>query len=74
MSWAYLYDRHVAKTLSARAAFAWYVVGIALNGLQGAVRERSLAPLRSLAAGLRCVASDYDGCPFLAPPARSRRR
>lgn len=73
-SWAYLYDRHVPKTLPTRAAFAWYVVGIALNGLQGAVRERSLAPLRSLAAGLHCVASDYDGCPFLAPPRRPRRR
>ena len=73
-SWAYLYDRHVTKTLSARAAFAWYVVGIAINGLQGSLRERSLAPLRSLAAGLRSVASDYDGCPFLAPPPRPRPR
>lgn len=73
-SWAYLYDRHVPKTLPARAAFAWYVVGVALNALQGAVRARSLEPLRSVAAGLRSVASDYDGCPFLAPPPPRRRR
>ena len=66
-SWAFLYDKHVRKTASARLAFAWYVTGTVLGALAAAVRERTWAPVASALAGVRDVFDDYAGTAFLAP-------
>ena len=46
-SWAFLYDKHVPKTLATRLAFAWFMTGVVAGALHGTVRTRSWAPLRS---------------------------
>ena len=69
-SWAFLYDKHVRKTPATKLAFAWFVVGVVLGGVNAAVRTRSWAPLRSVWAGLRGVRNDYAGSTFLAPRTR----
>jgi GT2 family glycosyltransferase len=66
-AWGFLYQKHLPKTPVTRAAFAWYVVGIFVGALVTAVHERSLEPLRSAAAGLRSVWTDYADSRFLAP-------
>ena len=68
-SWAFLYDKHVPKTATARLAFAWFAFGVVVGGVYAAVRERSLAPVRSVWAGLRGLRNDYAGSAFLAPRA-----
>lgn len=69
-SWAFLYDKHVAKTPATKLAFAWFVVGVMLGGANAAVRTRSWAPIRSVWAGVRGVRNDYAGSTFLAPGTR----
>src|SRR2546430_13690376 len=32
-SWAFLYDKHVPKTLATRLAFAWFMTGVVLGAL-----------------------------------------
>jgi GT2 family glycosyltransferase len=70
-SWAFLYDKHVAKTPSTQLAFVWFVVGVILGAVGAAVRTRSWAPCRSVWSGLRGVRNDYAGSTFLAPRARA---
>lgn len=70
-SWAFLYDKHVAKTPATKLAFAWFLVGVILGGANAAFRTRSSAPLRSVWAGLRGVRNDYAGSTFLAPRRRT---
>ena len=70
-SWAFLYDKHVPKTLATRLAFAWFMTGVVLSALHATVRTRSWAPLRSAWAGVQGVRSDYAGSTFLAPRARA---
>jgi GT2 family glycosyltransferase len=67
-SWAFLYDKHVRKTMTARLAFAWFLVGMLLCSAFSAVRERSWAPLASVLVGLRWVFGGFAGATFLAPP------
>jgi GT2 family glycosyltransferase len=68
MSWAFVYDKHVRKTLATRLAFAWYVVGAVLSAAVAAVRERTWAPVASAVAGVRGLFTDYAGSSFLSPP------
>lgn len=70
-AWGFLYDKHLPKTLATRLAFAWYVAGILVGAAVVAVRQRTLAPLRSAAAGLRALRTDHAGSSFLAPPQTS---
>jgi GT2 family glycosyltransferase len=70
-SWAFLYDKHVAKTPTTQLAFVWFVVGVILGALNATVHTRSNAPLRSVWAGLRGVRNDYAGSTFLSPRARA---
>jgi GT2 family glycosyltransferase len=70
-SWAFLYDKHVTKTPATRVAFAWFVVGVIVGGMNAAVRTRSWAPLKSVWAGLRGVRNDFAGSTFLAPRTRT---
>jgi GT2 family glycosyltransferase len=67
MSWAFVYDKHVAKTPATRLAFAWYVVGTVLASVVAAVRERTWAPVASALDGVRGIFSDYAGSTFLSP-------
>jgi GT2 family glycosyltransferase len=66
-SWAFLYDKHVHKTASARLAFAWYVTGITLAAVGLAVRERTWAPVGSALTGILDVFTDYARTTFLTP-------
>jgi len=68
-SWAFLYDKHVPKTLGARLAFRWFVLGVLVGAVWAAARERTLAPIVSAVAGVRSILSDYAGSSFLAPRA-----
>jgi len=70
-SWAFLYDKHVPKTLATRLAFVWFMTGVVLGALHATVRTHSWAPLRSAWAGVQGVCSDYAGSTFLAPRARA---
>jgi GT2 family glycosyltransferase len=81
-SWGFVVDKHRAPTLRIRAARAWFVAGVALAAAVASARARSLAPLRSLRAGLRNLRHGYEAATFLgpgpppdatAPPVRSRR-
>jgi GT2 family glycosyltransferase len=72
-SWAFLYDKHVPKTPSARLAFAWFVVGVLTGALYAAVRERTITPIISGIRGVRGVLSDYAGSTFLAPTSSERQ-
>lgn len=73
-SWAFLYDKHVRKTASARLAFAWYVTGIVLAAVGLAVRERTWAPVGSAIAGILDVFTDYARTTFLAPRREEQAR
>jgi glycosyltransferase involved in cell wall biosynthesis len=66
-SWAFVYAKHQPKTPGNRLAFGWFVTGVALEAVAVAARSRTLAPLRSLAAGLHNVFNDYDRSSFLRP-------
>ncbi|HEY2992215.1 MAG TPA: glycosyltransferase family 2 protein [Methylomirabilota bacterium] len=66
-SWGFLYQKHLPRTLATRAAFAWYVVGVLIGAVVSAAAECSLQPLRSAAAGVRAVWTDYAGTTFLQP-------
>lgn len=66
-----MYTKHQPKTLANRLAFAWFVLGIGLGAIVGAVRRRSLAPLRSFQVGLRNVLTDYRRSSILSPPTRA---
>jgi len=68
-AWGFLYRKHLPKTLSIRLAFRWYVVGVFAGALVNALFERSLDPLRSAAAGVRALRTDYAGSQFLGPAA-----
>lgn len=67
MSWAFVYDKHVRKTLGTRLAFGWYVLGNVLAAFVAAVRERTWSPVPSAFAGVRGIFSDYAGSTFLSP-------
>jgi GT2 family glycosyltransferase len=69
-SWGFVVDKHHPPTLRTRAARAWLVAGVALAALVASARSRSLAPLRSLRAGLRNVRRGYEASTFLAPAPR----
>jgi GT2 family glycosyltransferase len=71
-SWAFLYQKHLPKTFATRAAFAWYVTGIIVGALLVSIQERTLDPLRSAAAGVRSVWTDYADSNFLAAPVTER--
>src|SRR5215470_8976974 len=72
-SWAFVYHKHLPRTLATRAAFVWYVVGVFVGALHTAVQERTLDPLRSAVAGVRSVWTDYAGSSFLKPAERPAR-
>jgi GT2 family glycosyltransferase len=67
-SWGFLYQKHLPKTLATRAAFAWYVTGVVVSALFASIMERTLAPLRSAAAGVRSVWTNHADSKFLAAP------
>jgi GT2 family glycosyltransferase len=73
-SWGFLYQKHLPRTLATRAAFAWYVVGICVGAVVTGVRERTLDPVRSAAAGVRALWRNYAGSTFLTPTERCDAR
>jgi GT2 family glycosyltransferase len=66
-AWGFLAHKHLPRTLSTRLAFAWYVTGVLVGAAINALRQRTLAPLRSAAAGLRALRTDHAGSAFLGP-------
>jgi GT2 family glycosyltransferase len=65
-SWGFVFAKHQPRTLANRAAFGWFVTGVALEATVAALRSRTLAPLRSVRDGLTALRSDFRGVPFLA--------
>jgi GT2 family glycosyltransferase len=72
-SWGFVYHKHQPKTLANRVAFVWFVTGVVGVATLAALYTRSLAPLRSAAAGVRNLVSDYAGSSFLKPRAPGLR-
>src|SRR2546430_15957707 len=68
---AFLYDKHVPKTLATRLAFAWFMTGVVLSALHAPVRPRPWPPLRPPWAGAPGVRRDDAGSTFLAPRPRT---
>jgi GT2 family glycosyltransferase len=68
-SWGFVYDKHQPKTLANRLAFLWFVTGVVGAATLATLRARSLAPLRSAAAGVRSLVTDFAGSSFLKPRA-----
>ena len=66
-SWGFVYAKHQPKTLANRLAFVWFVTGVATTAAVAALHARSLAPLRSVRAGLFNIRHDYSRCSFLTP-------
>jgi GT2 family glycosyltransferase len=66
-SWGFVFAKHQPKTAVNRLALAWFVTGVAIGAAGASLRSGSLAPLRSLAAGLRSMATGYRHSTFLHP-------
>jgi GT2 family glycosyltransferase len=66
-SWGFVFAKHQPRTVANRLAFVWFVTGVAVAAAGAAARTRSLAPLRSLAAGLRNALTGYRRASFLHP-------
>lgn len=66
-AWGFVYRKHLPKRLATRLAFAWYVVGVFVGALAHALLGCSVDPLRSAAAGVRALRTDYAGSQFLGP-------
>ena len=73
-SWGFLRDKHLPRTLATRVAFAWFVTGVFVAAAFGALRDRTLAPLRSARAGLRALRTDHADSTFLSPTPSQHRR
>lgn len=61
----YLYHRHWKSSVTNRLSFFWFNCGLIAVSAVSSIRQRSLAPLRALADGIR-VAKTYRGA---KPPA-----
>lgn len=66
-SWSFVFHKHQPRTLANRLAWRWFVTGVAVAALGSALHSRSLAPLRSFAAGLASIRSGYRRTSFLHP-------
>ena len=61
----YSYRKNLPHSTPNVLRFAWMCFGILLSASASSLRRWSLQPLTSPLAGIRCVRSGYDGCPFL---------
>lgn len=66
--WGFLFEKHAPKTIGNYLAFAWFAAGVMATALYATLRDRTLAPLSSLRAGLVNLATGYARSSFLAPP------
>lgn len=61
----YLFTKDTEKTLKKRFCYRLHFTGILVMAASTAIRRLSLAPLASVARGLRCIKANYKGCSFL---------
>ena len=61
----YLFRSDPARTRLNGLRLCWLLAGLLLLAAVSSFRRRHAGPLRSFAAGVRCIAADYAGCPFL---------